>query len=256
MDIANDSEFSSAISKKKIQAYLQPIANLESGKFQAIEVRARWTRPTGEILTAKDVVGTAAELQQELALDVTMLRLANEVIGTMRKYQTSVLQIAINVCVNSLINERFIDEVENLLLQHEALRENVTLEIPAKAVTQHLGMSRMAITRLNKLNFKFSLDHVTDVSQIEGMELNLPIHSVKLDESLVAELPEESAQAKVAKIIAQAHAEGWLVGAEGIRNLAQLDVLRRLRCNEGQGPLIGRPDPIHGLLPLLNKGHW
>ena len=60
-------------------------------------------------------------------------------------------------------------------------------------------------------------------------------------------------QELVRLMINAAHAFGLRVIAEGIEEPAQLDLLRRLTCDSGQGYLFARPRPADDLPPASTR---
>lgn len=71
---------------------------------------------------------------------------------------------------------------------------------------------------------------------------DLPIHTVKLDKSLIDGIASSSrARAKVSAIHHLAHELGYLTVAEGVEHQAQVDVLAAMGVDEVQGYLLARP---------------
>ena len=71
-----------------------------------------------------------------------------------------------------------------------------------------------------------------------------PLDFVKIDRSFIHSLILDPGEdAIVAAIVDLSHALGLNVIAEGVETSAQLESLRRLGCEFGQGFLLGRPGP-------------
>jgi diguanylate cyclase (GGDEF)-like protein len=116
--------------------------------------------------------------------------------------------------------------------------------------------------RLRALGFRVALDDVG--SGNAGLETlrQLPVDFVKIDRSIVVGATTDvSAQAVLVAIVAYAHRTGALVIAEGIeteailgfvRHAHELDAMRDLSIEGGQGYLLGRPAPSRELAaPVL-----
>jgi len=72
----------------------------------------------------------------------------------------------------------------------------------------------------------------------------LPLTAMKLDRSLVRDLPVDAEDAAIVRaVIATAHALGLRVVAEGIETESQRAFLTGCGCDEGQGYLFSRPVP-------------
>ena len=83
----------------------------------------------------------------------------------------------------------------------------------------------------------------------------LPLDTLKIDRSFVTDLPGNTKDAAICKvIITMAHGLGMTAVAEGVETEAQLEVLRELGCDEFQGFLVCRPLPGHEILDFLQLG--
>jgi EAL domain-containing protein (putative c-di-GMP-specific phosphodiesterase class I) len=99
-----------------------------------------------------------------------------------------------------------------------------------------------ALAALRELGVRLAIDDFgTGYSSLAQL-LRLPLDTLKIDQSFVADLGRsKEADAIVTSIIAMAHAVDLSVIAEGIEEQGQFDVLRELRCDMAQGYLLGKP---------------
>jgi EAL domain-containing protein (putative c-di-GMP-specific phosphodiesterase class I) len=80
---------------------------------------------------------------------------------------------------------------------------------------------------------------------------DLPVDELKIDRSFISTLTSGGDCSLVETIIRLSHDFDLSTVAEGIEVAEQLDVLRRLGCDVGQGYLLGRPGPVHAISDLL-----
>ena len=81
--------------------------------------------------------------------------------------------------------------------------------------------------------------------------VQLPVHRLKLDRSIVAGLPGEPKDSAVLHAtMALARGMGIEVLGEGVETEAQAFALRRAGCGVLQGWLVGRPVPAEELVPV------
>jgi EAL domain-containing protein (putative c-di-GMP-specific phosphodiesterase class I) len=96
-------------------------------------------------------------------------------------------------------------------------------------------------------------DFGTGVSSLMVMQ-RLPIHSLKIDRSLVAALPGDPNSLAVAgAVIDVAHRFGALAVAEGVETQAQVDLLVAERCDQMQGFLFSHPLPAEEIGAYLER---
>jgi EAL domain-containing protein (putative c-di-GMP-specific phosphodiesterase class I)/GGDEF domain-containing protein len=83
---------------------------------------------------------------------------------------------------------------------------------------------------------------------------DLPIHTVKLDKSLIDGVASSGrARAKVSAIHHLAHELGYLTVAEGVEQQAQLEVLAEMGIDEVQGYLLARPMPPAAVMQVFKQ---
>lgn len=81
---------------------------------------------------------------------------------------------------------------------------------------------------------------------------SLPINVLKVDRCFIADIDSDGHdKAIVSAIISMAKALELKVVAEGVETAGQLEVLKRMGCEEGQGCLFGRPVPANEASRLL-----
>jgi EAL domain-containing protein (putative c-di-GMP-specific phosphodiesterase class I) len=90
----------------------------------------------------------------------------------------------------------------------------------------------------------------SSLSQLKG----LPLDNLKLDQSFVRGLPHDRDDLAICTaVIAMGQALGLKVIAEGVETTEQLEVLRRLGCDVGQGYLFARPLPAPQFMDFVQR---
>ena len=104
------------------------------------------------------------------------------------------------------------------------------------------------------MGISLSLDDFgTGYSSLSYLQ-HFPICTLKIDRSFTARIDThpESAQI-VATIIALGHNLNMKVIAEGVETVAQMQLLKKLRCDFGQGYLFSCPMPVEEATQLLEE---
>jgi EAL domain-containing protein (putative c-di-GMP-specific phosphodiesterase class I) len=116
------------------------------------------------------------------------------------------------------------------------------MEITESTLMRDPAVAGRALAALRELGVRLAIDDFgTGYSSLAQL-LRLPLDTLKIDQSFVADLGRsKEADAIVTSIIAMAHAVDLSVIAEGIEEQGQFDVLRELRCDMAQGYLLGKP---------------
>jgi EAL domain-containing protein (putative c-di-GMP-specific phosphodiesterase class I) len=84
-----------------------------------------------------------------------------------------------------------------------------------------------------------------------GYLTELPIHTIKLDKSMIDDLPTDTrAQLKVQAVISLAHGLGYNTVGEGAETFEQVALLQAYGCDEIQGFALSRPISASDLAAL------
>jgi EAL domain-containing protein (putative c-di-GMP-specific phosphodiesterase class I) len=130
--------------------------------------------------------------------------------------------------------------------------ERLEVEISEQALVEGGGDAILALSALCDLGVGIALDNFGSVSACLMTLKNLPLTTVKLDRSLVRDLPRDRVvQAMVAAIIDCAHALEAKIVAIGVETERQSDMLAGLGCDYAQGPLYGAPLTAEGFAAAL-----
>ena len=85
-----------------------------------------------------------------------------------------------------------------------------------------------------------------------GYLTRLPVSELKIASSFLPENPDRTSSGDkiLPAVISLAHSLGLKVTAEGVENAAQVEMLRALGCDTGQGWYFGAPTPAHQVANL------
>ena len=118
------------------------------------------------------------------------------------------------------------------------------LELTETSMMQNAESEIEILASLRKMGLKIAIDDFGTGYSSLGYLKNLPIDSVKLDQSFVkGATTDPDDAALVMAVVTLAHNLRLKVIAEGIETEDQLKFLRLLRCDRGQGYLFGKPAP-------------
>lgn len=233
-----------AVEANQFVNYYQPIVNLGTGKLVGCEALVRWQHPRLGLLAPADFIGLAEDTG--LILDIGMW-VINDACRQMRHWHRQglgPLRIAVNVSGRQFHDQAFGGRLIEALAEAQLDPQSMELEITETTIIESLDAAIEILTALRKTGMKISIDDFgTGYSSLSYLK-HLPIDTVKLDRSFVSGSSSDPRDAAlVMAIVNLAHSLGLKVIAEGIETESQRDFLRLLKCDEGQGYLLGRPAP-------------
>jgi EAL domain-containing protein (putative c-di-GMP-specific phosphodiesterase class I) len=127
------------------------------------------------------------------------------------------------------------------------------LEVTETAVIKDIGAARRIFGALRGLGVHVVLDDFgAGYSSLQILK-SLPFDKVKIDRSLLADVGRDGhANAIIAAILQLTRTLDLRVTVEGVETEEQLARLRREGCQELQGFLLGRPEPIAAYAEVVN----
>jgi PAS domain S-box-containing protein len=218
----------------------QPVVDLDSGRFVGVEALARWhDEQLGQV--PPDVFIQVAE-QSELIVELGRQVLA-EACRRAVDWPGSPL-MSVNVSPVQLREPSFVDEVCEVLARTGLPAGRLCLEITETAMVTDVDDAARALGRLRDAGIRLALDDFGTGHSSLALLRTLPVHTVKIDRSLVASVATDVHEAVLVQLVIDAaHSLGLGVCAEGVEQPVQARQLVAMGCDTGQGWLFGRPAP-------------
>jgi len=232
-----------ALLEEQLRVEYQPIVDLTTGVIVEVEALVRWHHPErgvvppGDFIPLAEQTGLIASIG-EFVVETACLDLAMWRAG---RPDHASLCVSVNLSPRELGRPDLADMIAAVCASHglpvSALRLEITegLRVDDPASIARLSELRAAGARISIDDFG------TGYSSLAYFR-KLPIDGLKLDRVFISALGEAREEtAIVTAAIAFAAALGVEVTAEGIETAGQLDALRKLGCQFGQGFLLSRP---------------
>jgi Amt family ammonium transporter len=252
-----ETELRHALDNDEIQAYFQPIVSLKSGLISGFEALARWQHPRLGLINPVEFISIAEESKLILPLDTHVLRQAclRARGGGHRFDALGTFFMSVNLSSRQLLQDDLAERIEAVLKEVDcsAPELRLSLEITEIAIMQNLVRASELLFRLKDMSVRICVDDFgTGHSSLSYLQ-NLPIHTLKIDRSLVSRMDQDGKSAEIVRtIISLARNLGLKVVAEGVENEAQLLMLRELQCDFGQGYLFSEPRSWERVEALLS----
>lgn len=235
-----------AMAAGDIRPHYQPKVFLGSGRIYGFEALARWHHPTDGLLSPAKFLPQI----NELGLQGDFLQhMASMVLSDVESFLTEGLepgQVSINVPEVALATHSGRADLEALLGLHPNAREHITLEITEDVfIARSAEMIKASIAHFRSAGTRVSLDDFgTGFASFQHLR-QLEFDELKIDTSFVADLGKDHrTEVLVAGFLSMAEGLEVAVIAEGVETTDQLDFLRTMGCQIGQGYLFGRARPF------------
>ena len=169
--------------------------------------------------------------------------------------------IAVNLSRMQFHLDGFADTVARVLAEVGVPGQWLELELTERMLMDDIANAPATLTTLRALGLSVSVDDFgTGYTSLAHLT-QLPLDKLKIDQSFVAKLPDDTGAAAITRAIIQmALGLGLQVSAEGVRSRAQWELLAGWGCHELQGELISPPMPaaafeqwLAGRLPTIGE---
>jgi diguanylate cyclase (GGDEF)-like protein len=236
-----DADLREAIGKGELGVHYQPLADIGTGRILGFEALLRWTHARlGEIGPA-----TFIPLAEESGLIVELGEwVLREACGEAAKW-TPPLKLSVNLSPIQFTHGDLAGLVETVLAETGLEPARLELEVTEGLLIKDADRAIAILQRLKKLGVQISMDDFgTGYSSLSYFRM-FPFDKVKIDQSFIRDMiGNAQAMAIVRSVIGLGRGLGMPVVAEGVETAEQLDALRAEGCDQAQGYLISRPNPI------------
>jgi len=137
-----------------------------------------------------------------------------------------------------------VDEISQAMNKFGVVPGLIELEITESLFMRNAEEVRAILKGLSRLGARVTLDDFGTGYSSLGYIRHFPVSALKIDRTFLSDLTEVSQDAAIVRaVITMCRGLGIRVIAEGVETQEQLDILRKLRCDEYQGYLFSRPVP-------------
>ncbi len=250
-----ESDLRRAIDREELQVNYQPIVSLESGRICGFEALVRWQHPERGLISPTEFIPIAEETGLIMQIDRWVLKQA---CLQMRRWQdglpsTRRMKISVNLSCKQFIQPTLVEQVLDILQESGLDPCSLKLEITESVVMERGDYAMRVLEQLSKAGIELSLDDFgTGYSSLSYIH-RFPVSALKIDQSFIKRIGGEQNGEIVRAVVALARNLGLEVVAEGIETVVQLDQLRALGCEQGQGYYFSEPVGEESATLLIQK---
>jgi EAL domain-containing protein (putative c-di-GMP-specific phosphodiesterase class I) len=231
-----------ALDQGELIVHYQPIFEAADCRQTAFEALARWNHPVRGSIPPGKFIPVAEETGLIDRLGAFVLKEACFECRNWQRHGLQSVRVAVNVSALEFARTGFVESVLALLDETGLNGNLLELELTESTLMRDLDESVRKMSGLRERGVRISIDDFGTGYSSLGYLARLPIDTLKIDRSFVAELGvNQTALSLIDGMISLAHSIGKRVIVEGVETDWQLTTLRDLGCDEVQGFLLGRP---------------
>ncbi|HEX8595717.1 MAG TPA: EAL domain-containing protein [Pseudomonas sp.] len=248
-----ESDLRFAIRNGELRLHFQPRFRIADGQMVGAEALVRWQHPERGLIPPDTFIPIAEETG-------LILPLSNWVLNTACQCASGwpdELFVSINLSSTEFQRGNLIERIEQTLAETGIDPSRVELEITESVMLDDGPGALEVMSALKGLGVRLSMDDFgTGYSSLSYLR-SFPFDGLKIDRSFVNRLGEnEDDHSIIRAIVGLGRALSLTVTAEGIETAEQLELLKAVCCDEGQGYFLSVPldiDRFNALIAIKER---
>ena len=229
---------------ESFRVYYQPVVSLETGLLSGFEALVRMRRPDGSMVPPIDFIPLAEQTGLIVGIGSWVL---TEACRQMRDWQQRYpdhppLQISVNLAGRQFTEPDLVEQIAAVLAETGLDTASLKLEVTETVLMEHVDAATVVLEKLNTMGIKLLMDDFgTGYSSLSYLH-RFPIKTLKIDGSFVCRMDVDRKNADIIQtIVTLAHTLNMDIIAEGVEKARQLELLRALKVEYGQGYHFDKP---------------
>lgn len=245
-----------AIEREEFAIQYQPIVSLKDGKLCGFEALVRWYHPERGLIPPGRFISVAEETGLIVPIGRWVLAEACSQMKAWERKRSSnfPLLMSVNISSKQFAHAELSEQIIETLEMTGMNPHNLKLEITESVVMENIEATSRMLERLRSIGVELSIDDFgTGYSSLSYLH-RLPIDTLKIDRSFVSHIHENNENKEIVRtIILLAQNLGLGVIAEGVETKEQVESLRELKCEHGQGFFFSKPLDAESAGKLIEK---
>jgi EAL domain-containing protein (putative c-di-GMP-specific phosphodiesterase class I) len=226
-----------ALERREFHLHYQPVIDVNTGRIIAMEALLRWQDPVTErLLAPAEFIDVAEETGSIVPIGLWVLQTACRQAADWHKRGYPFLRVAINLSDRQIWRKEFVTQVRSVLCHTDLAPGMLEFEITERMALQTSDVTIAVLASLHKMGIDLSMDDFGTGHGSLSCLRQMPIKTLKMDQSFVGGITENTDDATIVKtLIGLGHNLRLNVIAEGVETLEQLAFLQAHQCDAVQG---------------------
>jgi len=232
-----------ALENNEFTLHYQPKIELSTNRITGVEALIRWNSPALGMVPPINFISIAEETGLIIPIGEWVIREACKQLINWAEEGLSGLTMAVNLSIRQFFDRNFVSLIEKIIEETGVEPSLLDLEI-TESMTMNVEMAKEILNDLKKLGVKISIDDFgTGYSSFNYLK-HFPVDYLKIDQSFIHDITHDDQSENIVNVVfLLARTMGFRVVAEGVETIEQLEILRKLKCDEVQGFFFSKPLP-------------
>jgi diguanylate cyclase (GGDEF)-like protein len=241
-----------ALERNELSVEYQPCFDLQTLRPVSLEALLRWRTADGTYIPPSRFIPIAEQSGLIVEIGDWVLRTVCVQLSEWQRQHVPLVPVSVNISVRQIEHTQLATVVSGLAnelgIDANLLHFEITESAAMQNSQQHLGF----LQALRNLGSRILIDDFgTGYSSLSYLK-HLPIDTLKIDRAFVRDMAVDANDAAIVRaIVGVAKSLGLQLVAEGIESAEQLECLRKLGCECGQGFYFSPAVPADAVRAML-----
>ena len=253
-DHAMEVEMRKGLDEGQFSLVYQPKIDLETGRILGAEALIRWQHPEWGAVTPAEFIPIAE--RSDLIHRIFNLGLSTA-LEQMQRWRIMGLRLplmAVNASAANVRSDDFARSVRTLLAETPAGETELELEMTESLAFEDEELFIQRMRQLKAIGVRIAIDDFGTRYTGFNVLKNLPLDTMKIDQCFIHGIDHSPGMRSLCHtIVAMARQLKLRTVAEGIEELGELEAMREIGCEAGQGYLFQRPAPAEEFAEFLRE---
>jgi diguanylate cyclase (GGDEF)-like protein len=253
---ALSADLSRSLGRGELLVFFQPIVAIRGPVVTGFEALVRWRHPTRGLVNPAEFIPLAEETGVITTLGRYVLAEACRQAARWAPHadRDRPLTVAVNLSAQQLQETDFVDALVAVLEETGIQPEQLVLEMTETVMFHDTSTTLARLEAIRNLGVRIAIDDFGTGYSSLGYLRRFRVDILKIAREFVAPADHSDEWAFASAIVALGRTLGLTIVAEGVESVGQLERLRALGCELGQGYLFGRPSDADATYAFLADG--
>ncbi len=230
------------IKEERFVIWFQPRFSIDSGGLCGSEALIRFFDEDDVIVSPMDFVPELENNETIHLIDLYVFKHVCEYVSGWIKDGKNVKPVSVNMSHQTMLRPNFIENIMNIWYDYHFPKDLIIIEVSEDRESGGISKIINVLGELKKRGFKIAIDNFGAKYADLYLFADLKFDILKLDGDMVYKIETDNKTRLLSKSIAQiCHNENIRIVAEGVENKKELEILKKMNCDEAQGYFFDKP---------------